>query len=328
MGVAFQAWDAGNVARTRELLARHRPKAGEPDLRTFEWRYLWGLARPRELLTIRSDSARDLGQRHLSRRSPAGDRRRRRQNPVVEPAVRRARGNTPSRRCQRHCLRRRVFSRWPAARHDRRYVGDICGMSRPGACWRRWANSEAACFSVAFSHDGKTLASMAGYPYALDTPAELTLWDVASQSKAGRAGRTHVVRRLDWTSRPTTACLPLRTATGPSSCGTSARGRSSDTLRATRGWSSACGSHRMVSCWHPEASMAPCGCGMRRHAARSPRSGPTREPCTLVAFSPDGESPDLRRSRPHGEVVGHRGTTRRDDVPRPPLPHLQRELRA
>jgi hypothetical protein len=30
-----------NLGRARELLNRHRPKPGEPDLRGWEWRYLW-----------------------------------------------------------------------------------------------------------------------------------------------------------------------------------------------------------------------------------------------------------------------------------------------
>ena len=165
--------------------------------------------------------------------------------------------------------------------------------------------------SVAFSHDGKTLASMAGYPYALDTPAELTLWDVASQTKlAALVGHTSSGGWLDFSPDDRLLATPhgngtillwdlgSRTIVGH--------------LPATRGWSSACGSHRMVSCWHPEASMAPYGCGTRRHAARSPRSGPTREPCTLVAFSPDGDrliSGGLDHTAKLWDVEGRRAVT-------------------
>ena len=45
MNVAQQALRNGNLGRARELLNSHVPKDGEPDLRGFEWRYLWGLSR-------------------------------------------------------------------------------------------------------------------------------------------------------------------------------------------------------------------------------------------------------------------------------------------
>jgi WD40 repeat protein/serine/threonine protein kinase len=40
MNVAQHAWAAGNIQRVQELLEEHRPKAGESDLRSFEWHYL------------------------------------------------------------------------------------------------------------------------------------------------------------------------------------------------------------------------------------------------------------------------------------------------
>jgi WD40 repeat protein len=43
MNLAQQAWDDGHLLRARELLDAHVPKPGEPDLRGFEWRYLWNL---------------------------------------------------------------------------------------------------------------------------------------------------------------------------------------------------------------------------------------------------------------------------------------------
>lgn len=41
-----------NPGRVRELLDRHRPAAGEKDLRGWEWRYLWGAIRPGSLETL------------------------------------------------------------------------------------------------------------------------------------------------------------------------------------------------------------------------------------------------------------------------------------
>src|SRR5262249_7096330 len=38
--LAKEAWDSGDLPRLAELLDRHRPAAGEPDRRGFEWRWL------------------------------------------------------------------------------------------------------------------------------------------------------------------------------------------------------------------------------------------------------------------------------------------------
>jgi WD40 repeat protein len=45
MNVAQQALDEDNLIRARSLLGPYRPRAGEEDLRTFEWRYLWKMSR-------------------------------------------------------------------------------------------------------------------------------------------------------------------------------------------------------------------------------------------------------------------------------------------
>jgi WD40 repeat protein/serine/threonine protein kinase len=55
MNLAQHAWEAGDIRRVRELLRRHRPKAGESDLRGFEWYYLDRLCHA-ELLTFRSSA--------------------------------------------------------------------------------------------------------------------------------------------------------------------------------------------------------------------------------------------------------------------------------
>jgi WD40 repeat protein/tRNA A-37 threonylcarbamoyl transferase component Bud32 len=49
MNLARVAWDENNVGRTRELLEKHRPRPGEPDLRSFEWYYLDRLVRGGQL---------------------------------------------------------------------------------------------------------------------------------------------------------------------------------------------------------------------------------------------------------------------------------------
>jgi hypothetical protein len=55
MNLAQHAWEAGSIARVRELLEQHRPKPGETDLRHFEWYYLYRLCYV-ELLTLKGHS--------------------------------------------------------------------------------------------------------------------------------------------------------------------------------------------------------------------------------------------------------------------------------
>jgi eukaryotic-like serine/threonine-protein kinase len=55
INVALQALAENNLSKARELLERQQPKAGEEDLRGFEWRYLWQLCEGNELATFRDD---------------------------------------------------------------------------------------------------------------------------------------------------------------------------------------------------------------------------------------------------------------------------------
>jgi serine/threonine protein kinase len=41
INLAQQALEANNLERARQLLDMHRPASGQPDLRNWEWRYLW-----------------------------------------------------------------------------------------------------------------------------------------------------------------------------------------------------------------------------------------------------------------------------------------------
>src|SRR5262249_35094327 len=51
MNLAKHTWDLGGVERVRDLLEQHRPKAGEADLRNFEWYFLYRLCHA-EILTL------------------------------------------------------------------------------------------------------------------------------------------------------------------------------------------------------------------------------------------------------------------------------------
>ncbi len=41
MNLAAQAWEDGDIRRIKRQLEKHRPRAGEPDLREFEWYHWW-----------------------------------------------------------------------------------------------------------------------------------------------------------------------------------------------------------------------------------------------------------------------------------------------
>ena len=56
MNVAQHAWEDGNIQRVQELLEEHRPKAGESDLRGFEWYYLDRLCHA-EILTLKGHAS-------------------------------------------------------------------------------------------------------------------------------------------------------------------------------------------------------------------------------------------------------------------------------
>jgi WD40 repeat protein/serine/threonine protein kinase len=56
INVAFQALAENNLDRAVQLLERQRPKAGQEDLRGFEWRYFWSLCQDRSDATF-SDAA-------------------------------------------------------------------------------------------------------------------------------------------------------------------------------------------------------------------------------------------------------------------------------
>jgi eukaryotic-like serine/threonine-protein kinase len=180
MGVAVHAWEAGSVARARELLERQRPGPGQPDLRTFEWRYLFGLTRPRELLTVTSESASIWG----SAISPDGQLLAGGGgNGVVYlwdtngTLV----GKLQASKSIVYCV---AFS------PDGTVLATSSTVPAEVQLWDVKTRSligtlphHTGVYSLAFSPDGHTLATNGGYPYAVATPAELSLWDVASRVK-------------------------------------------------------------------------------------------------------------------------------------------------
>ncbi|MCW5551753.1 MAG: protein kinase [Verrucomicrobiae bacterium] len=56
INLAFQALQDDNLRLAQSLLENHVPQPGQPDLRGFEWRYLWQRTRSEELLTFPGQS--------------------------------------------------------------------------------------------------------------------------------------------------------------------------------------------------------------------------------------------------------------------------------
>jgi WD40 repeat protein/serine/threonine protein kinase len=78
MLMAHAAWQTDSVAGLIGLLEGHRPQAGCPDLRGFEWNYLWRLAH-RELFTVAAHVTALKPQKDPADAAPFGGQ----ENPVV-----------------------------------------------------------------------------------------------------------------------------------------------------------------------------------------------------------------------------------------------------
>jgi WD40 repeat protein/serine/threonine protein kinase len=61
MSIAYQSWHAGDAERARALLTNQIPRAGEKDLRGWEWRHLWGRSRAHELETLKLGDGAVIG---------------------------------------------------------------------------------------------------------------------------------------------------------------------------------------------------------------------------------------------------------------------------
>ena len=69
MSLAHQSLRDGNYGRAVQLLERHRPHPGQPDLRGFEWRFLWELSQGDEHV----DFPTQEGPAHAIAISPGGE---------------------------------------------------------------------------------------------------------------------------------------------------------------------------------------------------------------------------------------------------------------
>ena len=173
--LALAAWDANDVGRLRSLLDLLRPAPGEPDLRGWEWRYLWQLAHE-DRLTLRAQedsfSRRGVQSRRENPRRPRGkgriqlwDRRTgesRRTTGVTTQGRRRRSGR------RRQCPRLQPRRPQPRRAGPRREPDAL--RRRHGPAHPQLRGPPGAVLKLAWSPDGRTLVA------ALSTHS-MRVWD-------------------------------------------------------------------------------------------------------------------------------------------------------
>ncbi|MCI0535179.1 MAG: hypothetical protein L0Z50_08120 [Verrucomicrobiales bacterium] len=143
MSQAFRAWDAGNLRPARALLDAQRPQPGETDLRGADWRWLWSLCQGEAKAVLPTQ-----GEMTINTAEPSPD------------------------------------GRWLATAgwHTNVVVYDLTGREQPRIL-RGHTRLLTGLRSVAFSPDGRRLASASGGIFVDPGPCELFLWDLATTNK-------------------------------------------------------------------------------------------------------------------------------------------------
>lgn len=185
MLAAWQSFHEGDVVRTRALLQRHRSGLEKsPDLRGFEWCYLWDQCRPSERRILRPPSD-SLGHsiafhpdgRHLAIGSGNG-----------QVALWNLEDDSWTTVFQAHSEDVAAMDYAP----DGRTLATVSRFSE-NECVKLWdlGGAEPSATSlptspgevlwVGFSPDGRRLCTVTSKPYSKSEPAELRIWDVASR---------------------------------------------------------------------------------------------------------------------------------------------------
>ena len=210
VGLAFQAWEWGEAGRARELLAQQRPTNGQSDLRTFEWRYLYGITRPQEVFTFQSRFQEVWGTAISSngRIFAAGSNEGRIQIWNLE-------------------TRREVTTLELGPESNVYSVAfspdgkTFIARTRLGSTIRVWdaetfqikgilqGHSDGG-LSVTFSPDGKLIASIGGFLYATNHADEIFIWDASSLEERARfSGHKTSVGHVAFSLDSSTLATPM-----------------------------------------------------------------------------------------------------------------------
>ncbi|HMO66002.1 MAG TPA: serine/threonine-protein kinase, partial [Verrucomicrobiota bacterium] len=179
LGLAFQGWELGRAGLVRELLEAHRPAPGREDLRGWEWRYLWGSSRMRELGEFRITNHLGYWSCALSAdgRWLAGG--------TGDGTI--AFWDTASGRLERHLGRTfgevivdsATFSRDAGLLvHSRRMLRDVLVWNVSSAMLVGRFTNALPVQRCALSPDGRWVAACGGTNYAEGGPGELRLWNL------------------------------------------------------------------------------------------------------------------------------------------------------
>jgi WD40 repeat protein/predicted Ser/Thr protein kinase len=150
MNQAFRAWDAGNLNVARALLNSPRPQRGAEDQRGVDWRWLWALCRSEAKTTLPTQGEWQL---YVAEPSPDGQR-------------------------------------FATAGYSKNIVlYDLASGSKLQTLTGH-TRDLTSLHSLAFSPDGRRLASVPGGLFAKDGPFELLLWDLATGSRTNLETRS------------------------------------------------------------------------------------------------------------------------------------------
>ncbi len=185
MNLAQQAFGLDNLERAQELLNRQRPQPGQPDLRGWEWRYLWQFRHGEvdSTLCVKNDPLEAVGSLAMS-----------------ADAAWLAVGNNENGRLSIWNLHTRTETQVPAGEQKVRLVFSprepllafsteaAIASARPEYCIVLWNAATQApartirlggsCCGAAFSDDGQTLVTRTTAP-----ENQIALWRVADGTK-------------------------------------------------------------------------------------------------------------------------------------------------
>jgi WD40 repeat protein len=187
MNVAFQSWQAGDAERTRTLLQNQVPRAGEEDLRGWEWRYLWARTQPQELDEWKSHGGVVTSLAY----SPDG------QNLVTYGVDRIRWWEAASRRPTTEFSGGYGWGYFLAFSIDGRLLLTTHADERRIRVWDAhthhllgmFTNHSLTVACAAFTPNGRSIISTGGTPYTTNSLGKLKLWDASTFLEIGNFKR-------------------------------------------------------------------------------------------------------------------------------------------